>query len=595
MLLALATFVVYSRTVRNSFVNFDDPRYVSENQHVRQGLSEDTLRWAFTTTERNNWHPLTWISHALDCQLFGLNPAGHHLNSLLLHVLNTVLLFLILVRATGATGRSLFVAALFALHPMNVESVAWIAERKNVLSMLFFLLSVSAYGWYVRRPNIARYSMIAVLFALGLAAKPMIVTLPFVLLLLDFWPLHRVLGWSAPSSTFPVPQSRLWRLALEKVPLLALSVTSSVVTMEVQHGAMERGIPLAVRFTNAVYAYAAYLGGMFWPLHLAAFYPYEGYRLSGWKGGLCVLILIGVSIWVWRERSRLYLPVGWLWFLGTLVPMIGLVQVGDQGRADRYAYLPLIGLFVMLVWRSDEWAQSRTVSPRWRTAAAGIVLAVFSLLTWRQIGTWRSNYALWSQAVAATEGNSMAENYLGEALLVANFQATGQRYSEEAAVHLRKAVRLNPNDPTGRLNLGADLQEQGQLHEAVGQYLAALQLTQDPELTTKALIDLGAAYHQLKEYQKSRECYLQALQLEPGNQIIFLNLGKLAMDERIEQLSAGASAHPSPDAYLQLGQLQQAAGHIPEARTSYQFALKLNPSLSEAKGALSSLGNETRH
>lgn len=592
VMLAIATFAVYSRTARNSFVNFDDPRYVSENRHVQQGLNRDTLRWAFTTTEEANWHPLTWLSHALDCQLFGLIPAGHHLTNALLHVMNTVLLFLILWRATGATGRSLFVAALFALHPMNVESVAWIAERKNVLSMLFFLLTLGAYGWYVRKPNVARYSAMAVLFALGLASKPMIVTLPFVLLLLDFWPLRRASGWSSPSASFPVSQAGFWKLALEKVPLIALAATSSIITMTVQHGAMERGVPLMVRFTNAVYSYVMYLVRTFWPLHLAVLYPYEGYRLSGWVGLLCGLVLAGISFLIWHARSRPYLVVGWLWFLGTLVPMIGLVQVGDQGMADRYAYLPLIGIFVMLVWWGDEWARSRQVDSRWRSSAAGIVLAVLAVLTWRQIGTWKSSYALWTRAVEVTKDNYAAENYLGEAILLTSFQSTGQRYSEEAAVHFRNAVRLNPRDAMSRLNLGADLHEHGHLQEAVSQYMAALQLTQDPQIASKALMDLGAAYREMKEYKKSRECYLQAMQLDPGSQVIFMNLGKLAMEERIDQLAAGAAAHPSPESYLQLGQVQQAAGELSEARTSYELALKLNPTLLEAKSALSSLGTE---
>jgi len=576
-------------------VNFDDPSYVTENRSVQQGLTRDTLRWAITTTQEANWHPLTWLSHALDYQLFGLIPAGHHLTSVLLHVLNTMLLFLLLWRVTGATGRSLFVAALFALHPINVESVAWVAERKTVLSMLFFLLALGAYGWYARRPNIGRYLPVAVLFALGLASKPMIVTLPFALLLIDCWPLCRVLGWSSPSSAFPVPQWRLSRLLLEKLPLIAIAVASSLVTMAVQHGAMEGGVPLGVRFANAVYSYSIYLGKTLWPLRLSAFYPYKGYALSGWEILLYLLFLSGFSVWIWRKRSHKYLCVGWLWFLGTLVPMIGVVQVGDQGMADRYAYLPLIGIFVILAWGGDDLTRSWGASSRLRAGVAAVMIGAFSLLTWRQIGTWKSNYALWSHAVESTKNNYMAENFLGESVLLASFQATGQRSSEVAAVHFRNAVRINPNDATSRINLGAELHENGQLTEAVAQYLAALQLTRDAQLVTKALIDLGAAYDQLGEYQKSRDCYMEALQLQPDNQIVFVNLGKVSMDERAAKLAAAASAHPSAQAYLQLGQVQQAAGHIHEARASFQLALKLNPKLSDAKAALSSLDQEQHH
>ncbi|MFZ0772530.1 MAG: tetratricopeptide repeat protein [Candidatus Sulfotelmatobacter sp.] len=592
ILLALTTLVVYSRALRNPFVNFDDTAYVTENPNVQQGLSAATFRWAMTSTAEANWHPLTWLSHALDCQLFGLNPAGHHLTSVLFHVLNVVLVFWLLVLATGATWRSLFVAALFGLHPINVESVAWAAERKNVLCMFFFLLAVGAYGWYAHKPNAGRYLLVAGLFVLGLSAKPMVVTLPFVLLLLDFWPLQRVLGWGPASQVLPLPQATLGRLVVEKVPLLVLSAASSLITLVVQRPAMEAGVRGPIRLANALYAYAAYIGKTLWPAHLAAFYPYEGYGLSWWQTLLCLLLLTGVTAAVLRNLSRPYLAVGWLWFLGTLVPVIGLVQVGDQGMADRYAYLPLLGVFVVLVWGGAEWMQRQRLNPQVCVASAVLVIAVLSLLTWWQIGTWHSSYDLWTHALHVTQDNYVAENYAGSALLAETFRLTGQRYSEEAAVHFRNAVRINPRDPTSRLNLGADLHEHGRLQEAVEQYQTVLQLTRDPYLVTKALIDLGAAYHQLGAYDKARECYLQALQLDSHNRIILENLGKLGMDTRIQQLATAASAHPSPSAFLQLGQLQQAAGHIPEARASYRQALKLNPNLAEAKGALHGLDGE---
>ena len=595
LLLAVATFAVYSRTFSNPFVNFDDPNYVTENRMVQQGLTRDAVRWAITTTAEANWHPLTWLSHELDCQLFALRASGHHLTSVLLHTMSVVLLFLLVLRATGSIGKSLALAGLFALHPINVESVAWISERKNVLSMFFFLLTVGAYGWYARKPGIGRYLLMAVLFALGLAAKPMIVTTPFVLLLLDIWPLQRVAEWPSQSpGVLTVSQAPAWRLALEKLPLLVLSAASSVITMAVQKRAIEGGIPVGARIANTSLSYVLYVVKTLFPINLAAFYPYRGSDVSAWQMLLCVLALAGVTVLVFRYRSRRYLLVGWLWFLGTLVPMIGLVQVGEQGMADRYAYLPIIGLFLVLVWGGSDLLGKYQGGLRAYTVAGGLVIVVLSVLTWRQIGTWRSNFDLWSHTLHATTDNYLAENYIGEALTEQHFQATGERFSQEGAMHFLNAVRINPRDPSSRLNLGAALHERGELQDAVQQYQAVLQMTQDPYLISKALIDLGAAYHQMGDYQRSQAYYLQALKIDPGNQTIFINLGKLAMDTRIKQLAASVTAHPSAQAYLQLGQAQQAAAHIPEARQSYELALKLNPKFSDARAALDALGNPAR-
>jgi len=591
-LLIAVTFGVYSRALKNPFVNYDDQGYVTENLHVQQGLSPSTLRWAVTATDADNWHPLTWISHALDCELYGLEPSGHHRTSVVLHVLNAGILFLLLAVVTGKRWRSLAVAALFAIHPINVESVAWVAERKNVLSMFFLLTTLAAYGWCARRPNVGRYVVTLVLFALGLASKPMIVTLPFALLLLDFWPLRRVSS-AAPASAFPLPQYSLGRLVVEKIPLMILSAASAYLTVIAQRGAIapNQSLPIAARILNSIYAYAAYLEKAIWPVHLASFYPYEGLRMGRWLFLSSVVVLAGVSYWVWRERQRVYPVVCWLWFLGTVVPMIGFIQVGNQAMADRYAYLPLIGIFVMLVWSVTDFAEERRIALRPIAVAACVVLVMFSLLTWRQIGFWSSSYDLWSHALQVTKDNYMAEDYVGSAILVQNYQATGQRASDEALVHFQNAVRINPEDPISHLNLGADLHEHGKLREAVTQYETVLSLTQDSHLVIKAKIDLGAAHHQLGEFAIARQYYRDVLQVEPHNQIVFTNLGKLGMDERIQQLAASASSHPSPQAYLQLGQLQQAASHLPEARASFETALKINPNFSDAKTALDQLAS----
>jgi len=591
LLLAAVILGVYSRALKNPFVNYDDQGYIVENRHVQQGMTLATLRWALTSTYADNWHPLTWMSHALDCQWFGLNATGHHFTSILLHTLNSLLVFLLLYCVTKAPWRSFLVAALFAVHPINVESVAWVAERKNVLSMFFFLLSVGAYGWYSRRPGVLRYLTVAVLFAFGLAAKPMIVTLPFVLLLLDFWPFRRVQGLSA-SQDFPVKQAPLGRLAIEKVPLLALAAASCAITIVAQRGAItpNQGLPLAARLLNAVYAYSAYIWKTFYPAHLASFYPYEGIRLTEWQFLLSMTFLVAVTFWAWRKRSsHLYLSIGWFWFLGTLVPVIGLIQVGEQAMADRYAYLPLIGIFFMSVWGAADLMQRSKIKARSQAVAAASILAVLCLLAWHQTRFWRSSDDLWAHASRVTEDNSVAEDYLGSALLLQAYEASGARSSPEALAHFQDAVRINPLDPIAHLNIGADFHERGRLREAAEQYGAVLQLTPDPHLVAKALIGLGAVSGQLGDFSAAKAYYLKALKLEPLNQAIFMGLGKLGMQERIQELSTELSRSPSRDGYFQLGQLQQAAGLPADAKASFRAALKLDPSFSSALNALNAV------
>lgn len=354
LLLAVVVFAVYFPALRHPFVMYDDVDYVSRNQQVQQGLTLGTFRWALTSMQFSNWHPLTWMSHALDCELFGLDAGGHHFTSLLLHAIDAVILFLLLSRITGKVGRSLTVALLFGLHPVNVESVAWVAERKTVLSMVFLLLALWAYLWYVRKPGIGRHSCVDALFVLALAAKPMAVTFPFILLLMDYWPLQRIKDWQSPSEILPLPQFSPLRLLMEKLPLFALSAASCTVTVIAQHRvAMQtmEAFPLRDRVVNAIFSYVMYLWKVVWPVHLSVFYAPQGSRLAIWQTVLCLAFLAAISILVWRERrSRPYFLFGWLWFLGTLVPMIGIVQVGDQGMADRYAYLPYVGIFIAAVW-----------------------------------------------------------------------------------------------------------------------------------------------------------------------------------------------------------------------------------------------------
>lgn len=579
LLIVVATLLLYNPVNRHPFVNYDDPGYVTDNLHVRQGLSWDGIVWAFTTTEQANWHPLTWISHEIDFSLFHLNPAGHHFVNLLIHALNAALLFLLLMWGTKRLGASLFVALLFALHPINVESVAWIAERKNVLSTLFFLLALGAYGWYAIKPGMQRYLAVVVLFAMSLMAKPMMVTFPFVLLLVDWWPLDRL------------KENNAGKLVLEKIPLLALSIASSVITMIAQQaGGATRStlqFSLGMRLENAIVAYAAYLWKAIWPAHLAPMYPYPVDGIPAWQVLVSLMALGVISALVFIFRERRYLLVGWLWFLGTLVPVIGLVQVGDQAMADRYAYVPLIGISAMIAFGLADLACARNagIAPR-AVVIAGISLAL-CFATNRQLGYWSNNLYLWSHTLAITQKNFIAENNMGGALLLAG-------HADEAQDHFLRASQINPRDPMSRLNLGAYAQERGDLRAAAEQYEAILRLTSDPALLASTHANLGGAYRDLGDDAKAQGNYDEALRLNPRQANAYLGLGRLLekeskLDEAIANYSRAVAIAPSGLGYLWLGHALEQAGRRQEALTAYQEALKMDPDSADAQSAVARL------
>ena len=593
LVLAVATAAVYGRVVHHSFINYDDQYYVTQNAHVQTGLNWQTFTWALTAMEADNWHPLTWLSHALDCQFYGLNPAGHHVTNLLFHTLNVVILFLLLWWATGAMGRSLSVAALFALHPLNVESVAWVAERKNVLSTVFFLLALGGYGWYARSPNFKRYLVLAALFVLALASKPMVITLPFVLLLLDFWPLKRIQWWGTPAASsskkrkrgtarseslasepeLPFTQAPFARLVLEKLPLLAFCAGSAVLTMMAQRDAIRSTeyVAFSLRLENAVCAYATYIWKTFLPVRLVPFYPYS--ELATWEVLLAALLLVGASALVWKQRFvRRYLVTGWLWYLGTLVPVIGLVQVGDQAVADRYAYVPLIGIFVMVVWGAADWADGNNINLQWRAATALTVLFLLSFLTWRQVGYWRSDFELWPHTLEASPGNPLAEKNFGDALL------SGGR-PEEALPFLRKAAQFNPKDSDRHANLGADLMLLGHVQEAVAEFQEAVPLTDDTTLQARYYESLASLYDMLGDYQKMRDNYRQALKLDPQQG-----------PGMVERISRDIADQPNGPRYLQLGVLLQEEGNSSEALAAFEQAVKIDPALQVDRQALEAQG-----
>jgi tetratricopeptide (TPR) repeat protein len=580
LLLIVATLGLYNSVTHHPFVNFDDDRYVTDNAHVRAGLHWDTVKWAFTTFDEANWHPLTWLSHAVDCQLFGLNPMGHHYTSVLLHALNAVLLFWLLWRATGSTDCSLMVAALFALHPMNVESVAWVAERKSVLSMLFLLLGMLAYDWYAQKPALRRYAAVAGLFGCGLMAKPMVITFPFVLLLWDYWPLRRLGGAEAAAEKAQTPTKVSW-LIIEKAPLFILSAVSAVVTVKAQHAGDAIGslaqYPLYIRLENAVVSYLRYIEKALWPANLSPMYPLVQGSVTPGLVITAAIVILGITAGVVLNRRR-SLIVGWLWFLGTMVPMIGLVQVGNQAMADRYAYLPFVGLFIAICWGVAELTERYHVPAAGIAATGAVVLLAFGIVAHKQIGYWSDNVALWSRAVQVTK-SFIAEDNLGGALLE-------QGRQEEAMPHFEAAAAIDPTDPMSRLNLAAYAHRKGHPREAIQQYTLVVNNTRDPRLRATAFSDMGYAYREVG--------FEAAVKLRPRNLRAWLGLGLVA--EKSGNYSEAVNAYSQVVAlqswdlgYYFLARALKGAGQLKESEAAMQQARQLSENFDQMQQAAESL------
>ncbi len=590
LLLVLGTLILYNPVTANPFINCDDDRYITQNPYIRNGLSWQTVKWALTSTAQGGfWHPLTWLSHALDIQLFHFNPAGHHFVSLLIHSLNVAFVFLLLAYATKRLGASFFVAALFALHPINVESVAWAAERKNVLSTFFFLAAIVAYGWYAAHPNWKRYLAMAGLFVCGLASKPMVVTLPFALLLLDYWPLQRFDFRDREETSLPHGAKRLSVLAaiVEKLPLLVLSGLASFVTFFAQKSAgATRQFSLSVRLENAVVAYATYLQKLIWPTHLTPVYPHPGNSLATWQVAISTLVLLGITALALRSSWK-YLIVGWLWFLGTLFPTIGLIQVGDQAMADRFAYIPELGIFLMIVWSAADLLDARKIPRAWRMIPAGVVLVIFAALTQRQIAYWHSSYALWSHAIQVTQNNFVAEDNLGGALLLMGKE-------EEAYPHFETAAKINPRDPLSRANLGTYALSHGRAQEAAMQYQAVIELTSDAGLLAQTYANLGAAERALGDDRQAHNSFDESLRLNRDQYNAWLGLGLLAqkngeLQEAILDFSRSIQLRPSAEGYLQLGRSLAQANRRADALAAFEQALKISPGMTDAQQAAAML------
>lgn len=509
LLLALSAGA-FSPVLSNGFIDFDDGDYIENNRWVRNGLTAEGIRWAFTTFDQGNWHPLTWFSHMLDVEMFGNRPGGHHLTSLILHASNTLFLFAAMVLLTGAAWRSAAVAALFAIHPLHVESVAWAAERKDVLSTLFGLLALCAWLRYLRRPGWGRYAAVLVAYLFSLLCKPMWITFPFLMLVLDWWPLRRFTFMGA------------WRPVLEKLPLFAAAVASGVVTFIAQAGGgavvnLEH-YPIAVRAGNVAVAYPAYILKTIWPMDLAIYYPLFFTPPRLWQVLAGAALLLAASLAVWRGRRRHgYLLTGWLWFLGTLVPVVGLVQVGGQRFADRYTYLPLTGLFIILVWGAAD-LLGRATEGRWvLPAAAVLAIGGLAVLTWRQAGFWRDSETLFRHALLVTRENWLVHNGLG-----LNLYRRGM--IPESLEEYRNSLRINPRSPETHNNIGLALVKLARYPEAAEHFRAALELKpRNPHAEN----NLGLALQEMGRYPEAAEHYGRALEMDPDFILSIYNLGNL--------------------------------------------------------------------
>ena len=603
ILIALAAIaaVPYARTARHAFIDFDDNQYITENSITPRGLTAEGIAWAFTTTKASNWHPITWLSHMVDCSLFVQGDGrqwagGHHLVNVLIHLLNTLLVFGVLQALTKAPWRSALVAGLFAVHPLHVESVAWIAERKDVLSTMFGLLAIMGYVGYVQRPSLARYLLIVVLFGLSLMSKPMLVTLPCVLLLLDYWPLGRLRFDRSGSTSSDKSKSKsksttlthpsLSQIVLEKLPLLAMSIGSSVITVIAQKTggsvfALEQ-LPVPQRIANAAVAYATYLGKTIWPTNLAIIYSHPGtWPALVVAGSAAVLIVVTVMVWVLR-RKRPHLLMGWLWFLGTLVPVIGLVQVGSQSMADRYMYVPMIGLLVMIAWSIPDPARMSVAGVRAVTAAAILAIAALMAQTALQVGRWKDSVTLFSHAVAVTDRNYVAHNLLGGVL-----RQKGDR--DGAQRQLGASLELHPNYPDAHSNMGLLMLDTAQWSKAEEHFKKSLSFRPGDGVT---LSNLGVAFFRQNRIDEAITQFRNALQYTPANVEALVNLGntyaaKGNPDQAIAQYQAALAIRPDlAEAHASIAAIEFQRKNLAASITHDTLALKSRPDMIEVRTRL---------
>jgi len=584
VLLIVGTFAVYSQVLRHEYIRLDDRAYVTENPKVLAGLSAEGVAWAFTTTHASNWHPLTWLSHMLDCQLFGTDAGWHHLTNLLLHCAAVWLLFVVLNRMTLSIWASAFAAALFAVHPLHVESVAWIAERKDVLSTFFGFLTLLAYVRYTERPVAGRYWLVAILLALGLMAKPMLVTWPCVMLLLDYWPLGRFERTKCEQGG---ALQTWWRLIREKLPLIALAAASSVMTILAQKrgGAVASSalISLDARLSNALIAYVCYLGKAVWPAGLAVYYPHSYQAAPGLHVAGAVLLLAAVTaVAIQVRRTRPYLIVGWLWYLGTLVPVIGLVQVGSQAMADRYTYVPLVGIFVMIAWGIGDSGRRTRVRRVILGGVGSACIGASMIVTWLQVGYWRDSVTLFEHALKVTSDNAPAHVFLAQTLYA-------QGRHEEAIAHYTEAARLQPNELGTVYNLGLALYLDGRMEKAIGRFTHVLRIKSDH---AAAHFYLGSSFARTGRFAEAIAHSKAALRVDPRLKGAHYDLG-IALagagkyEEAIHHYEQWLEVDPdSADTHIRLGDACLSLGRLEQAALHYAAGLRIRPDDAQAAAKL---------
>ena len=599
LFLTLATLAVFWQVRHHDFIDLDDCMYVTQNVHVQKGLSPHSIAWAFTSFDAGFWIPLTWLSFMLDFELYGLNAGGYHLTNLFFHVLNTLLLFLLLNKMTRQSWRSGFVAVLFALHPLRVESVAWVTERKDVLSTFFLILAIWSYLRYIERPERKRYVVILLVFTLGLMAKPMVVTFPFILLLLDYWPLGRLqLRQIDPGSQPPSPSPIDYRhdvlptrrLVWEKLPFFAVAVVCSISTVFAHSSVHALGnldkYPLGIRFANALISYVSYIWKMIWPHHLVILYLHPGESVSMLQAAGAGILLAGISVLlIWTGRRSRYLAVGWLWYLGTLLPVIGLVQAGFQAMADRFTYIPLIGLFIIIAWGVPD------LLARWHYRRIAIAFTTSLLLpflmvsTWTQLSHWHNRKTLWEYTLAVAPNHYYALNSLGEI-------ASDEGDLEKALVYYAKAFEVNPRYKSAISNIGSVFYKQGKYDEAIKRFYQALKMDPDDAVIHS---NLGEAFSHLGNIDKAIFHFTEAVTFDPKNfkahnhlGMIFARQGKL--NQAISHFSQAIKINPDyAEAHDNLGAVFLRKGKPDEALKHFSEAVKINPDYAEAQNNLGAL------
>jgi len=626
--LVISTLVVYWQVKDHEFVNYDDNVYITNNLNVQAGLTRESVYWAFTTSHFANWHPVTWLSHMFDYELYGDRPKGHHLTSLFFHIANALILFIVLSRMTGAVWQCGLVAAMFALHPLNVESVAWVAERKNVLGALFWLLTMWSYVRYVEKPSLKRYGLIILFLSLGLMSKAILVTLPFVLLLLDYWPLGR-LKLSRHNETVVSGQTEnqttISRLLWEKTPLLLLVVGSSITTLVAARSEFQSldAYPLKVRFVNALVSYILYLQKTIYPMELSAFYPHPGNALPVLKGVVCAIILVGITMMALRLLRQVpYLAIGWFWYLGTLAPVNGIIVPGSFAMADRYAYVSLIGIFIVIAWGVPELISKWRCKEKVLSISAGVVILVLIVVAWVQVGHWKNSITLFKHAISVTEnqypsfalaydnlgyafelkgdigaaithyktaikinpGENRGYNNIGRILSGISRFEEAKIYYKAAIAHYKTAIEINPNDASAYTNLGYFFEKTGNIGAAITHYKTAIKTNTNPE-DIRAYINLGKILSGVSRFEEAKTYYKEAIRGKPNSHFAHYNLANMLsrqgdMEKAITHYKTAIKIDPNFfQAHVNLGTLLAKQGSLKEAINYFQEALRLKPDL----------------